>query len=73
MSNHFRKLAVVLSLAGATPNLTAQMPNPFTLTHFTVVDAGTVGKPDVLLLPGLSSSRAVWDAEAVKLAPNMTR
>ncbi len=46
------------------------MPKPFTLTHFTVVDAGTVGKPDVLLLPGLSSSRAVWDAEAVKLAPN---
>ncbi len=39
-------------------------------TRFTVVDAGTPGKPDVLLLPGLSSSRAVWDAEAKVLAPN---
>jgi pimeloyl-ACP methyl ester carboxylesterase len=39
-------------------------------TRFTVVDAGTVGKPDVVLIPGLSSSRAVWDAEAKLLAPN---
>ena len=42
----------------------------FVPTRFTVVDAGTVGKPDVLLLPGLSSSRAVWDGEAAKLGPN---
>ncbi len=39
-------------------------------TRFTVVDAGTAGKPDLLLIPGLSSSRAVWDAEAAKLGPN---
>ena len=39
-------------------------------TRFSVVDAGTVGKPDVVLIPGLSSSRAVWDAEAKLLAPN---
>jgi pimeloyl-ACP methyl ester carboxylesterase len=39
-------------------------------TRFTVVDAGTVGKPDVVLIPGLSSSRAVWDGEAKLLAPN---
>jgi pimeloyl-ACP methyl ester carboxylesterase len=39
-------------------------------TRFTVVDAGTVGKPDVVLIPGLSSSRAVWDAESKLLAPN---
>jgi pimeloyl-ACP methyl ester carboxylesterase len=39
-------------------------------TRFTVVDAGTVGKPDVVLIPGLSSSRAVWDAEVKLLAPN---
>ena len=39
-------------------------------TRFTVVDAGTVGKPDVVMIPGLASSRAVWDAEAAKLAPN---
>ncbi len=42
----------------------------FTPTRFTVVDAGTPGKPDILLLPGLSSSRSVWDAEAKLLAPN---
>ena len=42
----------------------------FTPTRFTVVDAGTAGKPDVILLPGLSSSRSVWDAEAKLLAPN---
>jgi pimeloyl-ACP methyl ester carboxylesterase len=34
------------------------------------MDAGTVGKPDVVLIPGLSSSRSVWDAEAKLLAPN---
>ena len=39
-------------------------------TRFTVVDAGTAGKPDVVLIPGLSSSRGVWDAEAKLLAPN---
>lgn len=39
-------------------------------TRFTVVDEGTVGKPDVVMIPGLSSSRAVWDAEAKLLAPN---
>ena len=48
----------------------AHAAGPFVPTHFTVVDAGTVGRPDVVLLPGLSSSRAVWDAEAAKLAPN---
>jgi pimeloyl-ACP methyl ester carboxylesterase len=42
----------------------------FAPTRFTVVDAGTVGKPDVILIPGLSSSRNVWDAEAKLLGPN---
>lgn len=42
----------------------------FTPTRFTVVDAGTAGKPDVILIPGLNSSRAVWDGEAKLLAPN---
>jgi len=42
----------------------------FVPTRFTVVDAGTVGKPDVVMIPGLASSRAVWDAEAKLLAPN---
>ncbi len=38
--------------------------------RFTVVDQGTVGKPDVILVPGLSSPRAVWDAEVKLLTPN---
>jgi pimeloyl-ACP methyl ester carboxylesterase len=42
----------------------------FSPTRFTVVDAGTAGKPDVILIPGLASSRSVWDAEAKLLAPN---
>jgi pimeloyl-ACP methyl ester carboxylesterase len=42
----------------------------FVPTRFTVEDQGTVGKPDVILVPGLSSPRAVWDAEAKLLAPN---
>jgi pimeloyl-ACP methyl ester carboxylesterase len=42
----------------------------FVPTRFTVVDAGTLGKPDLILIPGLSSSREVWSAEAAKLAPN---
>ena len=48
----------------------AQSMAKFVPTRFTVVDEGTVGKPDVMLIPGLSSSRAVWDAEAKLLAPN---
>jgi hypothetical protein len=31
----------------------------FTPTRFKVVDEGAAGKPDVVLIPGLSSSRAV--------------
>jgi pimeloyl-ACP methyl ester carboxylesterase len=42
----------------------------FAPTRFSVVDEGAVGKPDVLLIPGNSSSRAVWDAEAQLLKPN---
>jgi len=42
----------------------------FAATRFTVADAGTLGKPDVILIPGLGSSSAVWDAEAKLLAPN---
>jgi pimeloyl-ACP methyl ester carboxylesterase len=42
----------------------------FVPTRFTVTDAGTVGKPDVVLIPGLASSSSVWDAEAKLLGPN---
>lgn len=38
-------------------------------TRFTVTDAGTAGKPDVVLIPGLASSKAVWDVEVKLLAP----
>jgi pimeloyl-ACP methyl ester carboxylesterase len=41
-----------------------------TPTRFTVVDGGTVGKPDVVLVPGLTSSREVWAGEAKLLASN---
>lgn len=64
-----RILSIALLLIGGL-RLLAQQPKAFTPTRFTVLDAGTVGKPDVLLIPGLSSSRAVWEAEAAKLAPN---
>jgi pimeloyl-ACP methyl ester carboxylesterase len=42
----------------------------FVPTRFTVTDAGTAGKPDMVLIPGLTSSAHVWDAEASKLGPN---
>jgi pimeloyl-ACP methyl ester carboxylesterase len=39
-------------------------------SRFTVVDEGTEGKPDIVLVPGLTSSREVWAGEAKRLAPN---
>jgi pimeloyl-ACP methyl ester carboxylesterase len=42
----------------------------YAATRFTVTDAGTAGKPDVVLIPGLASSKSVWDVEAKLLAPN---
>ncbi len=52
------------------PPLQSATPARFVPTRFTVTDAGTVGKPDVVLIPGLASSKSVWDAEAKLLAPN---
>ena len=43
---------------------------PFSPTRFTVVDEGTPGKPDILLIPGLTSGRETWAAEAARLAPD---
>ena len=61
-------LSVILfALLAVAPGLRGQA---FMLTRFTVIDAGTARKPDVVLIPGLSSSRGVWDAEAKLLAPN---
>jgi len=45
-------------------------PAGFVPTRFAVTDAGTVGKPDVVLIPGLASSKSVWDGEAKLLGPN---
>lgn len=42
----------------------------FSPTRFMVTDAGAAGKTDVVLIPGLSSSKSVWDDEAKLLAPN---
>jgi len=75
MGNKIQWLAtVVLTLAGvallcapAHAQGGASAPSP---TRFTVADQGTPGKPDLILIPGLGSSRAVWDAEAARLAPN---
>jgi pimeloyl-ACP methyl ester carboxylesterase len=61
---------VAFVLAGIALLVVPSHAAAFTPTRFTVADSGTVGKPDVILIPGLSSSAAVWDAEAKLLAPN---
>lgn len=67
----FALIAAALCLAGggalAAPSnqMAAPAPPP---TRFTVVDQGALGKPDVILLPGLTSGRWVWEAQAAKLA-----
>ncbi len=64
---------VFAGIAALAAQASAVLPPPkivFAPARFTVVDQGTVGKPDVLLIPGMSSSRAVWEAEAKLLAPN---
>ncbi len=72
-----RLLAILaFVLAGIAPLVAqshAALPPPtvvFEPARFTVVDQGTPGRPDVLLIPGMSCSRSVWDAEARLLAPN---
>jgi pimeloyl-ACP methyl ester carboxylesterase len=59
-----------IALLCAPEKSTAQTPKAYVPTRFTVSDLGTVGKPDVVLIPGLASSKAVWDSEAKLLAPN---
>lgn len=60
----FRTLITAVLLAGFVSSLSlAQIAKP---TRFTVVVEGA--GPDVVLLPGLSSSREVFDAEAKLLA-----
>lgn len=68
----FRNYALPLALIlGALMLLTRPShASTFTPTRFTVVDEGTLGKPDVVLIPGLNSARSVWADEAKLLAPN---
>jgi pimeloyl-ACP methyl ester carboxylesterase len=54
-----------LLCAASTAQVKAALP-----TRFTAVDEGTSGKPDVVLVPGLTSSREVWAGEAKRLAPH---
>ena len=69
-----RRILSVLILLAALPFLIArglrgQAPETtFAPTRFSVTVEGAAGGPAVLLLPGLSSSRAVFDAEAKLLA-----
>jgi pimeloyl-ACP methyl ester carboxylesterase len=56
--------AVALMLGAFALTATAQAP-----TRFTVAVEGAPNGPAVLLLPGLASSQAVFDAEAKILAP----
>jgi pimeloyl-ACP methyl ester carboxylesterase len=56
--------------ASSQAQVKATAPTTVTVTRFTVVDEGTVGKPDVVLVPGLTGSREVWAGEAKQLAPN---
>ncbi len=56
---------IALLLAPAAHGQAAFVP-----TRFTVADQGKIGAPDVVLIPGLASSSAVWNGEAKLLAPN---
>ena len=74
------RIVAALSLALACIAPLAAQPKPaapvaapapaFEPTRFTVSDQGTAGKPDLLLIPGMSSSRMVWSTESILLAPN---
>lgn len=59
-------IAGIMLLCAPAPAQTVK----FAPTRFTVVDEGKVGAPDVVLIPGLTSGREVWAAEAKLLAPN---
>ena len=62
--------AGIAPLAAQSPSAPPAPTAVFLSTRFTAIEEGTLGKPDVLLIPGMSSSRAVWEAEAKLLAPN---
>ena len=65
---------LALTVAGVVLLITtpshSQTPATFTPTRFTVIVEGPANAPAVLLLPGLTSGREVFDAEAKILATN---
>ncbi len=68
MTRPFAALAATLALAFATP-AAADPPAPAAqgLPHISVLQIGSAGSP-VILIPGLSSPREVWDGVAPDLA-----
>ncbi len=66
LATPFAAAGILASCAASTA--TAQNAN--SPTRFTVVDAGAEGMPDIVLVPGLASSREVWAGEAKLLAPH---
>jgi pimeloyl-ACP methyl ester carboxylesterase len=63
-------LTALLTLAGILLLVsTPAHSQAFAPTRFTVVTEGPATAPAILLLPGLTSSRSVFDAEAKLLAP----
>lgn len=60
-------LALPITLIPVFDVAQAQL-TPTAPKRFTVTLEGTAGKPDVLLIPGLTSSRKVWEGEAALLA-----
>ena len=66
--------AIFLTLAALLLLLTARsraqaIPETAAPTRFTITIEGKPGTPEVLLLPGLTSGRDVFDTEAALLAP----
>ncbi len=66
----FGAILAMTSSAGRADAQKQILAKPTMPTRFTVTEEGTAGKPDIVLLPGLTSSRRVWAAEAARLAPS---
>lgn len=62
--------AILIGAGIALLHGNAHAQAPMAPTRFSVTDAGTVGKPDVVLIPGLASSKTVWDGEVKLLGPS---
>jgi pimeloyl-ACP methyl ester carboxylesterase len=63
-------IAGIASLVAPLHAAPATATAAFAPTRFSVVDLGKAGKPDVVLIPGMSCSRVVWEAETILLGPD---